>query len=394
MSDWIPRRLGDVFEIQLGKMLSPTAKTGVGNAPYLRNANVQWGRFDLTHIATMDFDPRERAKFELRPRDLLVCESGEPGRCAVWEGQMADCYYQKALHRLRPKGDAVDSYFGMYRMMLASGTGEFSGSVTHSTIAHLPAEKLAQLVFPLPRLDEQRRIVAKLREKFADLDRARQALADQLDAAKKLSAATLREAFCGAAYKLWPERRLGDVLLFRNEIVHPRDRPTGRTIFVGMEHIESHTGQRIGSVPIDLAKLTGRKARFYSGDLVYGYLRPYLNKLWLADREGCCSVDQYVFTVRRSLGETDFVAHFMRSDAYLKTAPVELTPGQLPRIRTDEMAAVPIRLPDLGTQRVIARELNQKLKSARTLCASLSEQLAALDRYPAALLRDAFSGRI
>ncbi len=99
MSDWIPRRLGDVFEIQLGKMLSPTAKTGVGNAPYLRNANVQWGRFDLTHIATMDFDPRERAKFELRPRDLLVCEGGEPGRCAV--GGVADC---SKRYRLRPKG--------------------------------------------------------------------------------------------------------------------------------------------------------------------------------------------------------------------------------------------------------------------------------------------------
>ncbi len=152
-----------------------------------------------------------------------------------------------------------------------------------------------RLVFPLPRLDEQRRIVAKLREKFADLDRARQALADQLDAAKKLSAATLREAFCGAAYKLWPERRLGDVLLFRNEIVHPRDRPTGRTIFVGMEHIESHTGQRIGSVPIDLAKLTGRKARFYSGDLVYGSASVSEQAL-VADREGCFALSISLFS--------------------------------------------------------------------------------------------------
>ncbi|CRI67976.1 hypothetical protein THIOKS190081 [Thiocapsa sp. KS1] len=76
--------LGTLADVQLGKMLSPKSKTGTSPFPYLRNQDVQWGRINVTGLPTMDFSDKERAKFELRPGDLLVCEGGEPGRCAVW----------------------------------------------------------------------------------------------------------------------------------------------------------------------------------------------------------------------------------------------------------------------------------------------------------------------
>jgi type I restriction enzyme, S subunit len=80
--------LEEVASVQLGKMLSPVSKTGRSPFPYLRNHNVQWNRLQLRDMATMDFTPSERIKFELQPGDLLVCEGGEPGRCAnlEWRG--------------------------------------------------------------------------------------------------------------------------------------------------------------------------------------------------------------------------------------------------------------------------------------------------------------------
>ncbi|HJQ24188.1 MAG TPA: hypothetical protein VKA60_09760 [Blastocatellia bacterium] len=84
-------------EIQLGKMLSPASKAGVRPRPYLRNANVPWDRFDLTDVAEMDFTENEEEKFILKKGGLLVCEGGEPGRAAVWDSQIAPCFYQKAL---------------------------------------------------------------------------------------------------------------------------------------------------------------------------------------------------------------------------------------------------------------------------------------------------------
>lgn len=184
---------------------------------------------------------------------------------------------------------------------------------------------------------------------------------------------------------------LGEVLNWRNEIIHPRDFPSGKTVFVGLEHVESHTGRKIGEDPIDLAKLTGRKARFYPGDLVYGYLRPYLNKLWVADRDGCCSVDQYVFSVREDRADRDYVSYFMRSPVYLKTAPITASPGQLPRIRVEEVAAVPIPLPSLAEQRRIAGLLRERFANLDQAHRAADEQLRAARMLPSALVRESLA---
>ena len=96
---WQLQRLGDVFETQLGKMLSQKAHGGDAPRPYLRNKNVQWGSIDTSDMLQMDFSEREKAKFLLRSGDLLVCEGGAPGRSAIWNGTINECYYQKALSK-------------------------------------------------------------------------------------------------------------------------------------------------------------------------------------------------------------------------------------------------------------------------------------------------------
>ena len=143
-----------------------------------------------------------------------------------------------------------------------------------------------------------------------------------------------------------------------------------------------------------MSQLTGRKPRFYAGDIVYGYLRPYLNKLWVAELDGLCSVDQYVYEVNQAKADTAFIAWFMRSPVYLERAPIDTTPGQLPRIRTEEVASVEINLPQLREQRAIVARLQSELAQTTALKEALSARKQALDHLPAALLREAFAGRL
>lgn len=100
--DWECTTVGSEFDIQLGKMLDAEKNTGVPK-PFLGNRAVQWGRIDLSDIGTVPLTPSDLQRFRLREGDLLVCEGGEAGRAAIWKGQLGECYYQKALHRLRPK---------------------------------------------------------------------------------------------------------------------------------------------------------------------------------------------------------------------------------------------------------------------------------------------------
>lgn len=159
---------------------------------------------------------------------------------------------------------------------------------------------------------------------------------------------------------------------------------------MGLEHIEPHTGRRIGELTIRLEELTGRKARFHPRDIVYGYLRPYLNKVWLADFVGYCSVDQYVFEVDGSVADPSYVAHFMRSPLYLALAPIDMTPGQLPRIRTEEVLGVEIPLPSLRDQRLIAAQLDEQLEAAFRAKVAALESVAAADSLRDALVNRAF----
>ena len=181
-ASWELFPIGELFETQLGKMLSQKAKVGDSPKAYLRNKNVQWGRIDTGDLLRMDFSDREAKKFQLRKGDLLVCEGGEVGRAALWDGSIADCYYQKALHRLRPKTDQITNDFMFHWMMYAFLlTNTYGVTGTRTTIAHLPEIKLKPLSVPIPSPDEQAEIVKALEivdQKHADHQRKLAALQD------------------------------------------------------------------------------------------------------------------------------------------------------------------------------------------------------------------------
>jgi type I restriction enzyme S subunit len=186
--------LGTVAEIQLGKMLSPKARTGSELWPYLRNQNVQWGDFNLVGMARMAFSEKEKIKFELRDGDLLVCEGGEPGRCAVWRGQLAGCYYQKALHRVRPHSGKADPEFLGYWIRYQALIGAFEERNAKTTIAHLPLIRLEKLHVPDIPLVRQRSIAAAVRERLCLADKARDAARAQAAEWKNFANAVIRQS--------------------------------------------------------------------------------------------------------------------------------------------------------------------------------------------------------
>jgi len=157
---WIPKgwdcdSIGNLFHIQLGKMLSKAAKTGKWSAPYLGNKNVQWYQVDITNLEKMDFKPIEREKFKLIAGDLLVCEGGDVGRTSIWQNEIKVCFYQKAIHRLRPIKERIKPELMLRIMRHAKRTGVFTDFTSQSSIAHLTQEQLARVKMFVPPLYEQ-----------------------------------------------------------------------------------------------------------------------------------------------------------------------------------------------------------------------------------------------
>lgn len=154
---WKLATVGDIFDVQLGKMLNKIAKEQNPQFQYLGNTNVKWGRFDLSELKSMYFSDKEKTKFTLLDGDVVLCEGGEVGRCAIWRNDAQEIFYQKALHRLRSKGDIVPEFFQSYMENIA-GTKLLEDYTTRTSIAHLTREKLLRLPVKVPPLDEQQKI--------------------------------------------------------------------------------------------------------------------------------------------------------------------------------------------------------------------------------------------
>ena len=154
--NWSQYRFGDITTSRLGKMLDSKQQTGKCSFPYLANFNVQWFRFELDKLNVMDFDEKDQKEFELIDGDLLVCEGGEIGRCAVWHNEMQPCFFQKALHRVRCNKDIVLPDYMAYWFKYNCDHNGFSDIAgAKATIAHLPGAKLKKLIVTVPPLGLQ-----------------------------------------------------------------------------------------------------------------------------------------------------------------------------------------------------------------------------------------------
>jgi type I restriction enzyme S subunit len=187
------------YSVQLGKMLDSAKITGDNLRSYLRVIDVQWGAINIDDLPQMDFDEDAREKFRLISGDLLVNEGGSyPGRCAIWVSQADECYYQKALHRMRPHHPEQDTTrFLFYVMSWAANQGVFVAGGNEATIEHLPAEKLRRYRFAFPPVTEQLAIASLLDSETAKFEELASAATRAIDLLQERRTALISAAVTG-----------------------------------------------------------------------------------------------------------------------------------------------------------------------------------------------------
>ena len=201
------------LESVLGKMLDKEKNKGVARF-YLGNVDVRWGKFDGDNLKTMRVEDSEIQRYGLARTDLVICEGGEPGRCAVWEGPEYTTFIQKALHRVRFT-ESYSPYFAYYFMRYAASSGLLSLHFTGSTIKHLTGRGLRNLLFPLCTLAEQQQIVHYLDRTFDFCDELDRQLEHQVRRTAYLRQSVLYRAFSGQLVAPDPSDEPASVLLDR-----------------------------------------------------------------------------------------------------------------------------------------------------------------------------------
>ena len=149
--------INDVSTSELGKTLDKNKNSGE-EKPYLCALNVKWNSFDLTTIKTIKIEKYEQERYRLRPGDLLVCEGGDVGRCAIWKSD-AEFYYQNALHRVRCNSMIIPQYL-LTVLRYYKDIGLIDEISKGVTIKHFTSQVFQTLRFPIPPVKEQRRIIS------------------------------------------------------------------------------------------------------------------------------------------------------------------------------------------------------------------------------------------
>ena len=269
--DWDVTVVGKEFTIQLGKMLDSEKNYGMPK-PYVGNRAIQWKQIDLDSIGEIKLTSSDLQRFRLQEGDLLVCEGGEIGRAAIWNSPIEECYYQKALHRLRPiRGYNVQLMLNILQMFASNGS--LINFVTQTSIAHLPKDKFEKLPIPVPSTLAEQEAIA---EALSDADALIESL-EQLTAKKRqIKQGAMQELLTGKRRLPefngeWNITSLGQILSrLTNGTVYRASNSFG----VPVTRIETISNGFIDFSKTGIAELTDELANYkmISGDILFSHI--------------------------------------------------------------------------------------------------------------------------
>ena len=226
--------------------------------------------------------------------------------------------------------------------LLKNEVSKFKKQSQGSTIQGVTKKQLRSLKFPLPPLDVQREIVEEIEGYQKVIDGARQVVENYKPRIK--------------VDPEWPMVEVGKLFQNSSESITPKDN-SGTIKYIGLENIESNSGNLVGEYEKDYSTIKSTKKKFNSGDILYGKLRPNLNKVYLAKGFGICSTDIFVLECNKEQINPIFFSKYFLSDFFNKNVLLGISGAQLPRVSWSYFSKILIPNPPLEIQMIISNKL-------------------------------------
>jgi type I restriction enzyme S subunit len=394
---WQERILKRDFDIVLGKMLQPEPRNTFDSEEfYLRSANIQWSGVDVTDIKTMWFSEQEKKFLLLRTGDLVVNEGGDVGRCAIWQGQVKECYYQNSVNRVRnqEKASTLFLYYWINNLKVA---GFIDSIVAKTTIAHLTAEKLEAMPWPSIPLAEQIRIAAYLNASCAAIDAVVAAKKKQLEALIEMKKETLHRAFNHAE---WPVERVKDLAIKIGSGVTP-DGGSAGYLDEGIPLLRSQNvhfdGLRLDDVAF-IAPETHREMRnsqLKPHDVLLNITGASIGRCtYVPDDFGEGNVNQHVCIIRPGHRlHYRFLAEYLSSPMGQGQIMSTFTGASRQGLSHKDLGLIRIPAPSIETQSEVVASLNTAEEQRSKLFSNIESQIATLIDYRKSLIHECVTGQ-
>ncbi len=393
---WEVKKLGEVCEVFNGLWKGkkpPYIEVGV-----IRNTNfTKNGCLDDSNIAFLPVEIRQFEKRKLQYGDIILEKSGggpkQPvGRVVLFNKHKGDFSFSNFTSVIRIFNKEILEFNFLHKFLFFLHiSGKTEPMQRRSTgIRNLQLNEYKGVQIPLPPLPEQKRIVAILEKAFTAIDQAKANTEKNLKNARELFQSKLQETFANGKLKIesgeWEEKKLGEVCQYDKNKNTRTDLP-----YVGLENIESNTGKFIGSKKPSQVK----SSTFYfsSQHILYGRLRPYLNKVLLPDFSGHCSTE--IFPIKANkLTVREFLFYWFMMDATVSKINATWTGARMPRANMKEVINFYIGIPPLPEQKRIVKKLDVVSTETKKLEAIYQRKITCLDELKKSILQKAFNGEL
>lgn len=362
---WEKVTLGEVTDSCLGKMLDKEKNKGELQ-PYLANINVRWGSFDLDNLPQMRFEEHEQDRYGLKYGDLIICEGGEPGRCAIWKEELPNMKIQKALHRVRVR-ENLDYRYLFYWFLYAGKRHALDQYYTGSTIKHLPGDKLRKIEIDLHPLPTQERIASILSAYDSLIETNRRQIKLLEEAAQRL----YKEWFVHLRFPGWEETKIVDgtpegwTLTTLGDLcarIESGSRPKGgidSSIITGIPSVGAENVLGLGRYNFESEKLIPieyyqnmNKGKIVNRDILVYKDGAYIGKTSLFQDgfpHSLCAVNEHVFLIHARVEIVQYYLFFTlyRKEYYLKMQSLNKNAAQ-PGINSKAIASLPVMMPKMA----------------------------------------------
>lgn len=398
--EWKITRLEEISETMY---YGVTAKAVSGKTEFkmlrttdINNYQADWGNLPFCEITEVK---KDISRYTLKKGDLIIARAGTVGVSVVVPKDMPDTIFGSYLIKVVLNKTQAEPQFVHYYLQSPFYWTQVKQSAAGGVLKNINLPILRGIKLPLPPLEEQKKIAEVLKT----IDEAIQAVEESIRKLERLKKGTMEQLLTRGIshikFKIvelngrkveipeeWEVVRLEEVAERRSETVNPS--AVGNLPFVGLEHIEP------GKIRLtqwgDSTEVKSSKSKFYPGDVLYGKLRPYLDKAVIAEFEGICSTDIIVIKAKPSRLTPEYLIWLVHTKAFLEHAKKTMKGVNHPRTSWNALKKFQLPLPPLEEQKQIAeilRTIDEAIEAKR-------QKKEKLERMKKAVMEKLLTGEV
>ena len=381
--NWKTNKLESVCAFQNGFAFKSKSFKESGT-PIVRITNIQNGTIDTSNVVYIDRNDykQDLTKYEVVKGDLLVAMSGATtGKVGILQTDKVLLLNQR-VGLFKPKPTLDKKYLYYY---LSTKIEESLAISAGSAQPNLSTEQIKNFLIPTPPIATQMIITSILDQAFKAIEKAKSNIEKNIENAKELFQSKLNNIFSQKG-EGWEEKTLGEVSKYDKTKYIGNDRP-----YVGLENIESNSGMFLGN--LDPFSVKSSTFQFDERHILYGRLRPYLNKVLVPSFKGHCSTEIFPILPTDEVNR-EYLFYWFLAPNTVSKIDATWTGARMPRANMNEVINFKLPIPSIDIQEEVSVNLSNLKASLEIIISQYEEQLLNIEDLKKSILQKAFAGEL